>query len=73
MDIFNNKNRKIRCINNKDGEFFGCDGNHHLLEVGREYTLDDTYVHGWYTVVWLEEFPGVAFNSCAFEELEEND
>lgn len=69
MDIYNSKPRKIRCISNEDGEFWGCDGNHHLLTIGKEYTLCEVEMHSWHTIVYLEEFPDTEFNSCAFEEL----
>lgn len=68
MDINNVLVRKIKCISNTDGNFWGCDGNHHLLEVGKEYTLADIDVHRRHTVVYLAEFPSIPFNSCAFEE-----
>lgn len=44
--------------------------NHHLLEVGKEYTLEDIVVHSWHTIVYIKEFPDVEFNSVAFEEIE---
>lgn len=43
--------------------------NHHLLEVGKEYTLEDIIVHSWHTIVYIEEFPDMEFNSVAFEEI----
>lgn len=69
MDIFNSEVRKIRCISNDSDLWFGA--NHHLLEVGKIYTLDDLDVHPWYTYVYLVEFPGVHFNSVVFEEVGE--
>jgi hypothetical protein len=38
------------------------------LEVGKAYTVESTKVGGWHTDVYLEEFPGVAFNSVMFVE-----
>ena len=69
MDIFNSEPRKIKCIRNDD-DVWGGGENHHLLEVGKEYTLEDIDVHSWHTIVYLEEFPNVEFNSVAFEEIE---
>ena len=70
MDIFNSEPRKIKCIRN-DADVWGGGGeNHHLLEVGKEYTLEDIDVHSWHTIVYIEEFPNVEFNSVAFEEIE---
>lgn len=69
MDIYNTKPRKIKCIRN-DGNVWDCGGeNHCLLEVGKEYTLEDIVVHSWYAIVYIEEFPNVEFNSDVFEEL----
>ena len=44
--------------------------NHHLLEIGKEYTLEDIIVHSWHTIVYIEEFPDMKFNSVAFEEID---
>lgn len=49
---------------------WGGGENHHLLEVGKEYTLEDIVVHSWHTIVYIKEFPDVKFNSVAFEEIE---
>lgn len=69
MDIFNNETRKIVCINNDDSNAWGFSGTGHLLTVGIEYTLIDIEVHGWHTVIELEEFPNIQFNSVLFEEI----
>ena len=71
MDIFNSELRKIKCIRNDDDVWGGGGENHHLLEVGKEYTLEYVEVHSWHTIIYLEEFPNVEFNSVAFEEIEE--
>jgi hypothetical protein len=70
MDIFNDKVRKIICINNDDSNAWGINGAGHLLTVGKEYTLIDVEVHSWHTRVTLEEFPGMQFNSILFEEVD---
>ena len=64
---------KIICINNEDNDFFECDCNSPLLEVGKTYTVVDVIEHSWHTEIELEEFPGVLFNSVCFEELIEED
>lgn len=71
MNIFNNKERKIVCIENDDSNTWGCKGTGHLLTVGKEYTLVDMEVHRWHTRVELEEFPNVQFNSVLFEEIDD--
>ena len=68
MDIRNCTEREIVCISNKDNEFFGCDENSPLLEVGKTYTVVNVDVHSWHTEVELEEFPNIMFNSVCFEE-----
>lgn len=69
MDIFDDMPRKIKCIDNYDNTW-GISGTGHLLEVGKEYSLDFLVVHDWYTEVYLEEFDGMAFNSVLFGEVE---
>lgn len=69
MDIHNNKKRPIKCIrNDEDGMMIGSE-NHHLLEIGKIYHVVDVDVHDWHTLIYLEEFPGVEFNSVVFEEV----
>ena len=40
MDIYNTKPRKIKCVRNDDNVWGGGGENHHLLEVGKEYTVE---------------------------------
>lgn len=73
MNIYNSRQpqpqRKIKCIRN-DSDVWGCGGeNNHLLEVGKEYTLEYINIYSWYTGVYIKEFPGVEFNSVIFEEV----
>lgn len=39
------------------------------LELGKEYTLEDIYVHQSCTDVYLKEVPGVKFNSVHFSNV----
>lgn len=39
------------------------------LEIGKEYTIDETVVDDWHTDVYLQEFPGIEFNSVFFEDV----
>lgn len=71
MDIFNSKPRKLLCVSNKNHEWTDSDENAHLLTVGNTYTMIGIEVHSWHTNVYLDEFPGVKFNSSCFEECEE--
>ena len=70
LDIYNSTPRIIKCIRNDDECWGGGGENHHLLEIGKEYTLADLVVYAWHTIVYIEEFPGVEFNSVVFEEVE---
>lgn len=71
LDIFNDKKRKVLCVrNDKDAMMVGSH-NHHLLEIGKEYTVEDIEVHAWHTLVFLKEFPGKSFNSVIFRELKQ--
>jgi len=61
-------NGSVRGGDESDKELVGK-----YLEVGREYTVERTEVHGWHTEVFLREVPGVAFNSTNFEDVHEQD
>ncbi len=68
MDIKNCSERKVVCIDNENNNFFGCDINSPLLEVGKTYTVTAVNVHSWHTEVELKEFPNKLFNSVCFRE-----
>lgn len=70
MNIRDCSERKIICTSNEDNNFFGCDKNSPLLEVGKTYTVIGITIHSWHSEVELKEFPNVVFNSVCFEELE---
>ena len=71
MDIFNNKERKIKCIDKYDTSPYDCD--YELLEVGKEYTVTNIDVYNWFTMIELKEFPNNQFNSVLFEEIIESE
>ena len=68
MDIFDNKERKIKCIDKYDTSPYSCD--YELLEVGKEYTVINIDVYDWFTMIELKEFPNKQFNSVLFDEIE---
>ena len=68
MNIFNHSERVIKCVEKYDTSPYK--GDYELLEIGKEYTVTDIEVHGWYTMIRLKEFPGKRFNSVLFEESE---
>lgn len=70
MNIFNSHPRKVVCITNSHNSW-ATTGANDLLEVGSEYTLAQVDVYGWYTLIELDEFPGVYFNSVLFAEIGE--
>ena len=70
FDIWNSSERKVVCVRNEAEGMIAHSHNHHLLEVGKEYTVADVEVHSWHTVVYLKEFPGKGFNSVAFNEID---
>lgn len=70
LDIFNSNPRRVVCISNEGVGWWSCKNNAHLLTVGQVYNLVDIDVHDWHSLVYLEEFPGVDFNSVLFNEVE---
>ena len=70
IDIYITKPWKFKCVRNDEDVWGGGGENHHLLEVGREYTLEDIVIHSWHTIIYIEEFPDMEFNSVAFEEID---
>lgn len=70
MDIFNNAERQIVCVDNDVDSTFPGFEHEHVLTVGQKYTVIDVEVHSWHTLVTLREFPDKQFNSVLFEEIE---
>ena len=71
MDIFNNKTRKVVCVDKDERGSFSFGENPSLLTVGEQYAVVDIDIHSWHTMVTLLEFPNEQFNSVHFEEIEE--
>ena len=69
MNIYDNTPREILCISNSSNDFFDCDRNSPMLEIGTTYNLVCVIIHSWHTEIELEEFPGIKFNSVYFEEI----
>lgn len=71
MNINNSKfPRLVRCVRNVDNSWLYERKNAPLLKIERCYKVVRIHIESWYTLVELEEFPGVKFNSVLFEELE---
>ena len=63
--------RKVLCIANDPTNLDPFPGfeDCYILVPGKEYTLVDTEVHSWHTLVTIAEHPDIQFNSVLFEEL----
>lgn len=72
FDIYNRRPRPIICIRNEDNKWSHADKNSPMLEVGKTYHVEDVDMGSWHTDVYLEEFPGVPFNSVLFEEVKKH-
>ena len=73
MDI-NSKRGTVVRLQMKDGEVFGgYDGDKKMamkyLKFGEVYHVESTDVQNWHTDVYLEEVPGIPFNSVMFERV----
>ena len=69
MDNFNFRKREVICIRNDDLGMYS-QGNGHLLEIGRRYTVEKVEPQSYHTWVILQEFPSQRFNSVWFEEID---
>ena len=72
MDITKHLKRPVVCIRNKDESWFSCKENANLLEIGKTYTVVGVDIHDWHTLIELEEFPGLQFNSVLFDEVDDD-
>ena len=68
MDIFNHRPRPIVCCTNSHNEF-GTTNANTKLTIGEIYHVTNINVGGCFTLIELEEFPGIRFNSVLFEEV----
>jgi len=55
----------------KNGYEFDSNNVKKYLEVGKEYTVEDTIVDQYHTTVYLQEIPQIGFNSVNFEDINE--
>lgn len=60
--------KRLRCIRN-DSDVLGGRKDNSMLTIGEDYTLANFDVYDLFTLVELEEFPGLEFNSVLFEEV----
>jgi hypothetical protein len=71
MNIYALKGHKVKCKTFSAGYDYQKKIAQKHLEVGKEYTIEETQVENSYTDVWLQEFPNVQFNSVFFEDAVE--
>ncbi len=71
MNIYAKKGHKVKCTTFEAGYDSEQKVAKQHLEIGKEYTIERTEVNSWYTDVWLQEFPGIRFNSVFFENAVE--
>ncbi len=57
----------VRCI--RDEYDSDLDMNGHYLKAGNLYVVTDIDAHAYHAWVYLEDFPGVRFNSVRFERM----
>lgn len=69
MNIFSIKGHKVKCVNHDSGYDYEQKTARKHLVIGQEYTIEKTNVEGWYTNVYLQEFPDIIFNSTFFEDV----
>jgi hypothetical protein len=70
MDIRSPKDTKVKFIEQNPSSYYIDKSNAKLLMFNEIYTVDHTEVHSCYTIVFLEEYPGVEFNSVWFEKVD---
>lgn len=67
MDIYSTKGTKV-IFNNINGHDYDLEHARKYLKEGEKYTVDFIDVGAWSTSVYLEEFPGISFNSVMFDD-----
>lgn len=73
MDIYVKKGTRVRFIEKNPSTHqirWGSHSDPSVLEIGKEYTIEETDVRSSHTRVYLQEFPGEYFNSVWFEMVD---
>ncbi len=71
MNIYALKGHQVRCDNLSNDYEYRLEIARQHLEIGKEYLVEKTEVGSSHTEVFLQEFPGVGFNSSLFEDVQE--
>lgn len=74
MDIYAKEGTKVIVTEDsiKNGYDYVEEHAREFLKVGETYTIKETVVSGWYTDVYLEEFPKEKFSSVSFDDIPKN-
>jgi hypothetical protein len=75
MNIYSLNGDKVKIIIHEDGEFNGYEYDITLLKTidpEKEYTVDYTNIGSYHTDLYLEEFPGIMFNSVCFYNVDKS-
>lgn len=68
MNIYALNGHKVKCFTFEAGHDFQKELVKKHLKIGDTYTIERTDVHSSTTVVFLQEFPNICFNSVFFED-----
>ena len=68
MDIDSKKGTKVKATSKSIENGYPHVKEHakKYLEIGKEYTVEQTFIGDWNTLVYLKEFPTEKFNSVTF-------
>lgn len=69
MNIYAKKGHKVSCKKLTGDYSHDEQTANKYLQLGKEYTIERTEVHNWYTDVYLIEIPDIRFNSVFFEDV----
>lgn len=69
MNIYAKKGDKVIFCNPENGRLYNQEDCFKYLKLDQVYTVDHTDVFGSSTDVYLQEVPGVSFNSVMFDDV----
>ncbi len=72
LNIYALPGTKVICQELRNSYPHFIEGNDIFLEIKQEYTVKETFPFDSYTLVELEEIPGIYFNSICFKMLADN-
>ena len=70
MNIYALKGHKVRLVYTEMAYHYQTEDIKKHLKLGDIYIVEKTEVYGEFTNVYLQEVPGISFNSTAFEDVE---